>query len=65
MAFFCVYQRYIYNSDSVIKIDKAGKDGQGVDVIDPARVTKEAIQSAVSIAGTSITMDALVVRSRA
>lgn len=48
--------------------------GQGVDVntgkivdlkasgiIDPARVTKEAIQNAVSIAGTSMTMGALVV----
>ena len=30
-------------------------------VVDPARVTKEAIQSAVSIAGTSMTMGALVV----
>jgi chaperonin GroEL len=30
-------------------------------VIDPARVTKEAIQNAVSIAGTSMTMGALVV----
>ena len=32
-----------------------------VGVIDPARVTKEAIQNAVSIAGTAITMGALVV----
>jgi len=30
-------------------------------VIDPARVTKEALQNAVSIAGTSMTMGALVV----
>jgi chaperonin GroEL len=30
-------------------------------VVDPARVTKEAIQNAVSIAGTSMTMGALVV----
>lgn len=32
-----------------------------VGVVDPARVTKEAIQNAVSIAGTAITMGALVV----
>lgn len=51
------------------------KPGQGVDVnnpgkfvdlkskgvVDPARVTKEAIQNAVSIAGTAMTMGALVV----
>ncbi len=30
-------------------------------VVDPARVTKEAIQNAASIAGTAITMGALVV----
>ena len=54
---------------------KKAKPGQGVDVnnpdkfvdlkatgiIDPTRVTKEAIQNAVSIAGTAITMGALVV----
>jgi chaperonin GroEL len=54
---------------------RAGKPGFGVDVngadklvdlksvgvIDPARVTREAIQNAVSIAGTSMTMGALVV----
>ncbi len=51
------------------------KDGQGIDVnnpsalvdlktagvVDPTRVTKEAIQNSVSIAGTAITMGALVV----
>ncbi len=56
------------------KIREAG-EGQGVDVndptglvdmkkagiVDPARVTKEAIQNSVSIAGTSMTMGALVV----
>lgn len=57
------------------ELDKA-KPGQGIDVnqsspklvdlrtagiIDPARVTKEAIQNAVSIAGTAITMGALMV----
>jgi chaperonin GroEL len=54
---------------------RAAKAGQGIDVnnpsklvdlknagvVDPARVTKEAIQNAVSIAGTSMTMGALVV----
>ncbi len=54
---------------------KAAKPGFGVDVnnpgrlvdlkavgvVDPARVTREAIQNAVSIAGTSMTMGALVV----
>ena len=51
------------------------KDGMGIDVnnptklvdlktagvVDPTRVTKEAIQNAVSVAGTAITMGALVV----
>ena len=54
--------------------DITKKDGLGVDVntgkivdlkttgvIDPTRVTKEAIQNAVSIAGTAMTMGALVV----
>ncbi len=36
-------------------------DLKTVGIIDPARVTKEAIQNAVSIAGTSMTMGALVV----
>lgn len=54
---------------------KASKDGQGVDVnnptklvdmkavgvVDPTRVAKEAVQNAVSIAGTAMTMGALVV----
>jgi chaperonin GroEL len=54
---------------------KASKDGQGVDVndptklvdlksvgvVDPTRVSKEAVQNAVSIAGTAMTMGALVV----
>jgi len=58
----------------LFEIDK-GKPGFGVNVndpsklvdmkaagiIDPARVTKEAIQNAVSIAGTAMTMGALVV----
>ncbi len=63
------------NADEWLPQVRAGKAGQGVDVnhptklvdlkskgvIDPARVTKEAIQNAVSIAGTSMTMGALVV----
>ncbi len=41
-------------ADGVIDLKKAG-------VIDPARVTKEAVQNAVSIASTAATMGALVV----
>ena len=36
-------------------------DLKAAGIVDPARVTKEAIQNAVSIAGTSMTMGALVV----
>jgi chaperonin GroEL len=63
------------NADEWLPQVKAAKPGQGVNValpgtlvdlktagvIDPARVTKEAIQNAASIAGTSMTMGALVV----
>jgi chaperonin GroEL len=63
------------NPDEWLPQVKKGKPGQGVDVnnptklvdlkaagiVDPTRVTKEAIQNAVSIAGTSMTMGALVV----
>jgi chaperonin GroEL len=63
------------NPDEWLPQIKKAKPGQGVDVndptslvdlktagvVDPARVTKEAIQNAVSIAGTSMTMGALVV----
>jgi chaperonin GroEL len=61
------------SASSYIK-DISKSDGLGVDVstgkivklletgiVDPARVTKEAIQNAVSIAGTGMTMGALVV----
>ncbi len=42
--------------------DAAGlQDMKKIGVIDPARVTKEAIQNAASIAGTAMTMGALVV----
>ena len=63
------------NADEWLPQVRAAKPGQGVDVnspdklvnlksvgvIDPARVTKEAVQNAASIAGTTMTMGALVV----
>jgi chaperonin GroEL len=63
------------NADEWLPQVRAAKAGQGVDVndatklvdlktagvVDPARVAKEALQNAVSIAGTSMTMGALVV----
>ncbi len=63
------------NADEWLPQVKKAKDGNGVDVnrptklvdlkaagvVDPTRVTKEALQNAVSIAGTSMTMGALVV----
>lgn len=63
------------NPDEWLPQVKKAKTGQGVNVnspsklvdlkssgvVDPTRVTKEAIQNAVSIAGTSMTMGALVV----
>lgn len=64
-----------HNPDEWLPQVKAAKAGQGIDVnsptklvdmktagvVDPARVTKEAIQNAASIAGTAMTMGALVV----
>jgi chaperonin GroEL len=63
------------NADEWLPQVKTAKAGQGVNVndpsklvdmkaagvVDPARVTKEALLNAVSIAGTSMTMGALVV----
>lgn len=63
------------NADEWLPQVKSGKPGQGVNVndpsklvdlkatgvVDPARVTKEAVQNAASIAGTAMTMGALVV----
>lgn len=63
------------NADEWLPQVRKAKPGQGVNVndpsklvdlkavgvIDPARVTKEALQNAVSIAGTAMTMGALVV----
>jgi len=64
------------NADALLAQVESGKPGFGVNVmkpedglidvkkagvIDPARVTKEAVQNAVSIASTAATMGALVV----
>lgn len=63
------------NPDEWLPQIRKAKNGQGIDVnnptklvdmkvagvIDPTRVTREALQNAVSIAGTSMTMGALVV----
>jgi chaperonin GroEL len=63
------------NPDEWLPLVKKAKPGMGIDVndpyqlvdlkkvgvIDPTRVTKEAIQNAVSVAGTAMTMGALVV----
>jgi chaperonin GroEL len=64
------------NADALLAKVESAKPGYGVDVnkahkgvvdlkaagvVDPARVTKEAIQNAVSIAATAMTMGALVV----
>jgi chaperonin GroEL len=63
------------NPDEWLPLVRKGKPGQGVNVndpsklvdlksagvIDPARVTKEALQNAASIAGTAMTMGALIV----
>lgn len=63
------------NADEWLPQVKGGKPGQGINVadpaklvdmkasgvVDPARVTKEALQNASSIAGTAMTMGALVV----
>ena len=65
-----------FNADALLAQVQAAKPGQGVDVagseaklvdvkakgvVDPTRVTKEAVQNAVSIAATAITMGALVI----
>ena len=64
------------NSQALLAQVEAANDGQGINVmtpekglidlkkagvIDPARVTREAVQNAVSIAATTITMGALIV----
>ena len=73
--FRILMQNAAINPDEWLPLVKKTKAGQGVDVnspqklvdlkangiVDPTRVTKEAIQNAVSVAGTSMTMGALVV----
>jgi chaperonin GroEL len=73
--FRILMQNAAVNPDEWLPQIKKAKVGQGVNVndptklvdlkasgvVDPARVTKEAIQNAVSVAGTSMTMGALVV----
>lgn len=64
------------NADALLAQVENAKDGMGIDVnnaeaglvdvkakgvVDPARVTKEVVQNAVSIAATAMTMGALVV----
>ena len=64
------------NSQALLAQVEAAKDGQGINVmtpekglidmkkagvIDPARVTREAVQNSISIAATAITMGALIV----
>ncbi len=64
------------NSQAILAQVEAAKPGQGINVmdpekgitdmkkagvIDPARVTREAVQNAISIAATAITMGALIV----
>lgn len=64
------------NADALLAQVEAAKDGMGIDVntpdkglvdvkavgvVDPVAVTRQAIESSVSIAGTAITMGALVV----
>lgn len=41
--------------------EKGLQDLKKAGVIDPARVTREAVQNAISIAATAITMGALIV----
>jgi chaperonin GroEL len=73
--FRILMQNAAVNPDEWLPQVKKAKAGQGVNVndptklvdlkangvVDPARVTKEAIQNAVSVAGTAMTMGALVV----
>ena len=64
------------NAQALLAQVESSKDGMGVNVmkpeeglidlkkagiIDPARVTREAVQNAISIAATTITMGALIV----
>ena len=46
---------------NVMELEKGLQDLKKAGVIDPARVTREAVQNAISIAATAITMGALIV----
>jgi chaperonin GroEL len=73
--FYELLQNSGLNPDEWLPLIRKAKPGQGVNVndakelvdlkaagiIDPARVTKEAVQNAASVAGTAMTMGALVV----
>ncbi|MDR1033083.1 MAG: chaperonin GroEL [Candidatus Nomurabacteria bacterium] len=76
MPFLHITENAGLNSAALLAEVESGRDGFGVDVnapekgivdvkkagvVDPVKVTKEAVQNAVSIAATAITMGALVV----
>lgn len=74
--FITIMENAGLNAQALLATVEAAKPGQGINVmepekglvdlkkagvIDPARVTREAVQNAVSIAATAITMGALIV----
>ncbi len=74
--FITIMENAGLNAQALLAKVESAKPGQGIDVmnpsdelidlkksgiIDPARVTKEAVQNAISIAATTITMGALIV----
>ncbi|MBR5621139.1 chaperonin GroEL [Candidatus Saccharibacteria bacterium] len=76
MPFVTIMDNAGLNSQALMAQVEAAKPGQGINVmkpedglidlkkegiIDPARVTREAVQNAISIAATTITMGALIV----
>jgi len=76
MPFVNIMENAGLNAQALLAEVEGAKDGQGINVmepekglqdlkkagvIDPARVTREAVQNAISIAATAITMGALIV----
>lgn len=76
MPFVSIMENAGLNAQALLASVSAAKPGQGINVvkpedglvdlkkagiIDPARVTREAVQNAISIAATTITMGALIV----
>ena len=74
--FIAIMENAGLNAQALLAEVESAKDGQGINVmepekglqdlkkagvIDPAKVTREAVQNAVSIAATAITMGALIV----